>query len=74
MQRTLAQRADGGEGDVTTCGSCDRVHLRWDEVTIALGRERFLELARVLARAAAAIEAQGEAPATMAAERSAWTN
>ncbi len=74
MEKTLAERADGGEGKVTTCGSCDRVHLRWDSVTVALGRERFLELARVLSTAAAAIAASEAAPAREAGERSAWTH
>lgn len=60
MDHTLAEREDGGEGGVSTCGRCDAVHLRWDGVSVSLKRERFLELARVLSRAAARLGTGGE--------------
>lgn len=74
MNQSLAEREDGGTGGVTTCGSCDAVHLRWDGVSVSLKRERFLELARVLSRAAERLAAAGAAPAPAAAPEGAWTH
>lgn len=72
MQNTLAEREDGGTGDVSTCGRCDAVHLRWEGVSVSLKRERFLELARVLARAAERLASdEGTVPP---AGDAAWTH
>lgn len=74
MDQTLAEREDGGAGGVTTCGSCDAVHLRWDGVSVSLKRERFLELARVLSRAAERLTASVPESAPAAGREAAWTH
>jgi hypothetical protein len=74
MDRTLAERTDGGAGDVSTCDCCDAVRLRWDGVSVALKRERFLELARVLSQAAARLNAAGTEPAPASSGGRAWTH
>ncbi|MBI2387800.1 MAG: hypothetical protein HYV14_17580 [Elusimicrobia bacterium] len=74
MSRMLAERRDGGPGMVSLCDGCEDVHIRWGELTLSLGRSRFLELVRMLNEAARLIGVEPRRADAGAERGAAWTH
>lgn len=65
MRRKLAE--EERHGDVSVCGRCQDVHIRWGELMLSLDTDRFESFARMVAEARAALVRSGTLPAPMSA-------
>lgn len=63
MSRKLSD--DGRRGDVSVCGRCQDIHIRWDNLVLSLKTDQFDAFARMLADARAALGEAGGVPAPM---------